>query len=199
MFTQKTLWEKFLAAVELDKRWKTFESFTKTASEVIENEIRRTEERLAVLLRLRATPERFENKLEALRLAEEMSAKLREQRKRLYLEDEQLTPKEREERRVWRLQVTPRAECAHGKGGATSRWGVDIYGANKSFGRRPLDYSVGCHTFIDGSTKIWCLHNCGFIAWKKSDGTEDGNWAEAIKMLQDSTNHPSSSERVVPS
>src|SRR5271157_3808849 len=65
--------------------------------------------------------------------------------------------------------------CTHAKGGRGPRV--------------TTDYNVGCHTFIDGKTKIWCLNGCGFESW-----TGDANWEKACGMCEQSTNTASSSE-----
>lgn len=59
------------------------------------------------------------------------------------------------------------------------------------------DYNVACHTFPDGSKKIWCLNGCGFQIWSDRDNKDNRSkaWRGAIAMLEQSTNTPSSSER----
>lgn len=55
----------------------------------------------------------------------------------------------------------------------------------------PKDYNMATHTFADGRTKIWCLNNCGFESFRG-----DANWRKALEMAEESSNHPSASERV---
>ncbi len=88
-----------------------------------------------------------------------------------YLEDKLKSVETEEERRIKR--------CGHTKGGRRVKG-------------RPLivrDYSLACHTFIDGRTRIWCLNGCGFEAWNG-----DKNWEQAYEMFKQSTNTHSSSE-----
>ena len=68
--------------------------------------------------------------------------------------------------------------CQHLKGGSRLKTVVK-------------DYNMAMHTFPDGTVKIWCLLNCGFV----SRGPGDSNWAEAKRMMDVSTNRASSSER----
>lgn len=74
----------------------------------------------------------------------------------------------------------PNPTCTHKKGG----------GGSQSAKFTPYaDYNIICHRFPDGSSKAWCGYNCGFVA-----RPGDKNWAEAMKMLESSSNHASSSE-----
>jgi hypothetical protein len=72
----------------------------------------------------------------------------------------------------------PNPFCKHLKGGTS------VQGVFK-------DYNMAMHTFSDGTVKIWCLLNCGFV----SRGPKDENWLTAKNLLASSTNRPSSSER----
>ncbi len=69
-------------------------------------------------------------------------------------------------------------KCNHLKG---NQWG----------GRR--DYAVSFHTFIDGSQRIACLKGCGFEVFNKPEWSF--KWGVGMKMVEQSTNTPSSSER----
>jgi hypothetical protein len=62
------------------------------------------------------------------------------------------------------------------------------------------DYALSKHTFIDNSQRIKCLLGCGYEVWKNKTGTPDNpeEWERASKMLESSTNKPSSSERSFP-
>lgn len=73
----------------------------------------------------------------------------------------------------------PNPKCKHLKGG----------GAIRSHYK---DYNIGCHTFIDGRTKIWCLNGCGFVSWEGQK-----SFVEATRMLEQSNNTKSSSERTI--
>lgn len=55
------------------------------------------------------------------------------------------------------------------------------------------DYNVVGHTFPDGTVKIWCLNNCGFVATPKSE-----NWKTAMEMADQSSNKTSASEQYFP-
>ncbi len=57
------------------------------------------------------------------------------------------------------------------------------------------DYCVSFHTFIDGSQRIACLKGCGFEVFNKPGW--QFKWAVGVKMVEQSTNKPSSSERVI--
>lgn len=74
-----------------------------------------------------------------------------------------------------RASLNPR--CRHLKGG-------NVRGVHK-------DYNLICHNYPDGTTKIWCGYNCGFVA-----RPGDANWKEAVNMMSQSSNSISSSERV---
>jgi hypothetical protein len=50
------------------------------------------------------------------------------------------------------------------------------------------DYNVLCHTFSNGKQRIRC-GNCSQVWWQGDPG-----WQDAIKMVEQSTNKPSSSE-----
>ncbi len=74
------------------------------------------------------------------------------------------------------VRPLPNLNCTHTKGG--------------SGGVRYKDYNVHGHRFADGTYKIWCGNNCGFVSYER-----DSNWMEAIRMMGQSTNTVSSSER----
>jgi len=52
------------------------------------------------------------------------------------------------------------------------------------------DYNMAMHTFPDGTVKIWCLLNCGFVS-----RPGDKNWLTAKNLMASSTNRSSSSEQ----
>lgn len=60
----------------------------------------------------------------------------------------------------------------------------------QSFRTAHRDYNVACHTFVDGRTKVWCMNGCGFVSWRG-----DENWKQALDMMEQTSNRPSSSER----
>ncbi len=65
--------------------------------------------------------------------------------------------------------------------------------------RRPTripDYNVAKHTFIDRSTKIWCMCGCGWHVWNNPDYSF--KWQVGMDMVNHSTNRPSSGQRVWP-
>ena len=76
-------------------------------------------------------------------------------------------------------KAKPRKNCTHLKGSRRSQ----IF---------CKDYNLAAHRFVDGRTKIWCLNNCGFQVWNDQDG-----FKEAIALMEQSTNTPTSSEHVV--
>jgi hypothetical protein len=57
------------------------------------------------------------------------------------------------------------------------------------------DYNVAMHTFITGETKIWCLSRCGWHVWNRPGWSY--KWAVGLKMVNQSTNGPSSSEIMI--
>lgn len=59
---------------------------------------------------------------------------------------------------------------------------------------RATDFNVTTHTFIDSRTRIKCVL-CGIEAWSNSG--QDFKFAWMRRMAQNSTNCPSSSERVL--
>lgn len=67
--------------------------------------------------------------------------------------------------------------CKHLKGGTS------VKGVFK-------DYNMAMHTFPDGTVKIWCLLNCGFVS-----RPGDANWLTAKNLMASSTNKSSESER----
>jgi hypothetical protein len=56
------------------------------------------------------------------------------------------------------------------------------------------DYCVSFHTFIDGSQRIACLKGCGFEVFNKPEWSF--KWAVGVKMVMQSTNTASASERI---
>jgi hypothetical protein len=72
-----------------------------------------------------------------------------------------------------RIQQDPKT-CRHLKGGGITN-GVK-------------DYNVLTHTFPNDRTRIRCA-NCSRVWWNT-----DADWQDAVKMVQQSTNTPSSSE-----
>jgi hypothetical protein len=77
-----------------------------------------------------------------------------------------------------RIKVDPK-DCDHTKGGRDRRI---RYSRN--------DYNVSMMTFIDGTQRVRCL-TCG-QKWFESDK----GWAEAIRMVSESTNRQTSSEQL---
>jgi hypothetical protein len=75
------------------------------------------------------------------------------------------------------------AGCTHLKGRG---------GWKQKYGSTSKDYNVHMHSFPDGKQKIWCGYGCGFVAW-----VGDSNWQAGLDMMKQSTNSPSSSERVL--
>lgn len=73
-----------------------------------------------------------------------------------------------------KIQYDPK-NCLHLKGGR----------AVKSVTN---DYNVLTHTFPNGKTRIRCA-NCSRVWW-----STDADWQDAVKMMNNSTNMPSSSE-----
>lgn len=152
---------------------------------VIRNEIEYLNQRRIRLEKLLAEPERLRNRKIAEQMAEEMHQNLEAKRRN----PPALTEAELLQQFIWRSNLTPKEKCRHLKGGVASRWGVDKYGG-PGFRTEMKDYNLGCHTFVDGKTKIWCLNGCGFVSWNG-----DENWAKAKEMMDSSTNLPSSSEQ----
>lgn len=107
-----------------------------------------------------------------------------EQRKALqaiqYEIAEHLQAKLRERKRnfpeFFKRLVTPPSQdaCPHLKGGR-------LRGPRK-------DYSVNLHTFVDGSKKITCT------ICRKKWTPDSPDWENAVSMVEQSTNRPSSSE-----
>ncbi len=54
-----------------------------------------------------------------------------------------------------------------------------------------FDFNVVQHSFVDGHSEIWCL-TC-----KRKWRDRDADWDEAVKMVLNSTNRPSATERIV--
>lgn len=79
--------------------------------------------------------------------------------------------------RIYNLQTS----CRHMKGGKYRSW------AQK-------DPAITTHTFIDSKTRLKCML-CGTEAWSNSG--QDFKFAYLQKLAERSTNHPSSSERVL--
>lgn len=82
-----------------------------------------------------------------------------------------------EDNRQMKVRLLANPNCKHLKGGRLS------------IGR---DYNLALHTFADGRTKMWCLNHCGFKLWDDEVGFSEAR----ILMITQSTNKPSSSERV---
>lgn len=55
-----------------------------------------------------------------------------------------------------------------------------------------VDSAVHMHTFVDGSTKIWC-GICNWTVWSKK-GYQSPDWALGLALVDQSSNTPSSSE-----
>jgi hypothetical protein len=72
-------------------------------------------------------------------------------------------------------------KCSHLKGGSIRR----------SVPNTHRDYHVGMHTFPNGETKIWCFA-CGWNVWNRPGWSF--KWAYGMKMVENSTNWPSSSQ-----
>ena len=75
----------------------------------------------------------------------------------------------------------PDPDCKHLKGGQLKAYGT------------ARDYNMLGHTFSDGSITIRCGNGCGFKSTPR-----DENWKDAVYMMEESSNRPSSSERVFP-
>lgn len=90
------------------------------------------------------------------------------------------------QRFLWLKSLTPKKECKHLKGAEGSPWGIDKYGGPRRSSL--IDYNVATHTFINGTTRIWCLNGCGFESWEG-----DEKWQQALKMIQQTSNTRSSS------
>lgn len=84
----------------------------------------------------------------------------------------------KDESRSLQNKPKPNPNCRHLKG----RIFRDFFGFR--------DYNVAGHCFADGKIKIWCLNNCGFYSI-----AGDANWKDALLMVEQSSNKPSSSER----
>jgi hypothetical protein len=75
----------------------------------------------------------------------------------------------------------PNVNCTHLKGG---RPYIRKYVSSR-------DYNILVHNFSDGTTKAWCGYGCGFVSHPG-----DPNWDEAKRMMEESSNTQSGSERV---
>lgn len=177
-------WDWLISAIGAKKS----KELDEEARSIIRSEIAELYKRQVSLEKLIAVPEHLRNRKIAEQMAEEAHQRLEELRRN----PPEKTFEEQVDFAIWKASLTPREECRHLKGAKASCWGVDKFGGpHSSFACK--DYNVGCHTFVDGRTKIWCLNGCGFVSWNG-----DENWTEAKRMVEQSTNCPSSSERWVP-
>ena len=80
------------------------------------------------------------------------------------------------------VKLYPPSKCTHLKGAG----GKSRYSPAK-------DYNLASHTFPDRRTKVWCLYGCGLVAWNG-----DKNFKNLLKMMEQSSNHHSSSEIIAP-
>jgi hypothetical protein len=58
--------------------------------------------------------------------------------------------------------------------------------------RHCKDHNISLHTFPTGESRIKCLSNCGFEVWNRPGWSF--KWAYGMKMVESSTNWPSSSQ-----
>jgi hypothetical protein len=189
MYNKQSVFERWLEYIGWPWKDQTSDNLDEAAAVVIKHEILELDARKERLVKLLGEPERLRAKKEAIALAEQMQANLREKRRKLAEGDSHLTEEEILARAQWRESLTPREKCKHLKGGFASRWGFDKFGG--PLGSAIKDYNIGVHRFIDFSVKAWCLNGCGF-----ESRPGDANWDETLRMIDSSTNVQSASESV---